>query len=604
MSVQSRLTTKYTDGKPNGLIFRDAARFLIFSLSSLCLSLTITQIIGPRWKRERNPHRPFTTEATGKVTADEQGEKRTGSSSHPLFFLSAQPVRVMAAYLTKSRSAHQEEQQLSAKNAPSTTYTNSISSGTNNSSGGDGGGGWWPTRSTSLSQSSGHPEAARRGGGHSSSGGPSNMSVAVPEAISDNDLAYPARKQQSTAATMSGGSQQRQQHERKPWLKPVASLLRGIPQAKQQQQQQQRDWGDGGGVVSFGRFAPANPTPSAVHMVPQQDGHLFSHPGWRGNNAATTAAAAVVESGGGGANNTGSEDYPRFERQPRPQQHLMALENDRSRSVSPRIVRGPLGSAVSPSRSSSSRQQQQSSSPRNDNLYALRHPGIHHRSNSLHDHPAEPRRLSAAQDDIIPGRFGGSGFKDNSASYFDRPSLYQRHHHLSHHHERGGHFFSSAAADAAVASVPVPREDAARMAATKAATATTAPPDPFRTPTARTTPFWGEPGESPSKQQRNNSSVGVVTKNPRQQQQQQCLFRGCSRRPTHAAPGEKPSYCAEHRMAGMSDAGGIVTPSGGVSKRNRCLMPGCSKPPRYALPGHKAEYCTHHKMDNYVDVKV
>lgn len=39
-------------------------------------------------------------------------------------------------------------------------------------------------------------------------------------------------------------------------------------------------------------------------------------------------------------------------------------------------------------------------------------------------------------------------------------------------------------------------------------------------------------------------------------------------------------------------------------RRNRCLRPGCVKPPRYALPGQKAEYCSQHKMENYVDVKV
>lgn len=39
-------------------------------------------------------------------------------------------------------------------------------------------------------------------------------------------------------------------------------------------------------------------------------------------------------------------------------------------------------------------------------------------------------------------------------------------------------------------------------------------------------------------------------------------------------------------------------------RRNRCLGPGCNKSPRYALPGQKAEYCSQHKMENYVDVKV
>ena len=376
----------------------------------------------------------------------------------------------------------------------------------------------------------------------------------VPEAISNNDLrqhqhrfpaASPSHQQATSLGT--GGPRHQQQHERKPWLKPVSSLIRGIPQSKnqqqQQQQQQQQGWSGGrnaaGGAAGF--------PPAILHMVPQQD---TLSPGWRGPAAAANTSS-VVESG------TAATMQDREERQqPRRRDPAVAFGHERSRSVSPRIVRGPFGTGLSASHhhpGSSGVEPEERQPP----LYDL--PRSHHRSRS---------------DQVYAAGY------DGSPSFFDR----------THYDQDQQYIFSTAAADAAVSAVPVPRDE---------------PSDPYRTPTAAGAPppFWGEPGESPAKQQRNSARP---TKDPRPQQHKpQCLFRGCPRRPTHAVRGERPTCCQEHSAPGMSDVAAAAAASGGSSKRNRCLMPGCSKAPRYALPGQKAEYCTLHKNSTlHVDVKV
>lgn len=83
-----------------------------------------------------------------------------------------------------------------------------------------------------------------------------------------------------------------------------------------------------------------------------------------------------------------------------------------------------------------------------------------------------------------------------------------------------------------------------------------------------------------------DSSAGSPAKRSKEQQE----VEGIARRPPVSQTvklGEKSSQAAVDSR-----------------RRNRCLGPGCNKSPRYALPGQKAEYCSQHKMENYVDVKV
>ncbi len=436
----------------------------------------------------------------------------------------------------------------------------------------------------------------RDGGGRGSmrSGNSTGTSSQMPEAVSSNDL--PQQRQSSSSSAERYGPpnpagnvglrHQPQQLERKPWLKPVSSLIRGIQQQQQQQQHQHQGWS---GVGVGAGFAPA------IHMVPQQDGvggPVLSPTaaGWRG---AGVGAASVVESG-----TANSNDELRL-----PPHGAGSFGTDRSRSVSPRIVRGPLGTGIPAA-------------------------GNHHHPGSVAGTGTD-RRLYNLQ-----GSSGSSGGSSNSSNHQHR-----RHHHRSrsdhvyaaggvgfeqfdgaryrqqqqHQHQHQQYVFATAAADAGASAVPVPAGDGdATMT-----TATTPPPpppgaDPYRTPTAAagaTPRFWGDTGESPPKQLRGNH--GLATKD--QQQQQTCLFRGCPRRPTHAAVrGERPSYCFVHSTPGMTEAAApapapsaaapaVVTPG----RRNRCLVPGCTKAPRYALPGQKAEYCTSHKISTlHVDVKV
>ncbi|CAM9632255.1 unnamed protein product [Pylaiella littoralis] len=327
----------------------------------------------------------------------------------------------------------------------------------------------------------------------------------------------------------------------------------------------------------------------------------------------TSTAAAVKPGTTMDARNNGFE---------RPQKQL---QYDRSRSISPRIVRGPEammfqppGSITSPSASKHHRTSSASASAaeaaRERQLYDLPSPKSHHRSRSLHgpcniQHWAyDEIQAGGAGRDTNSSSSGCAGSNDSHATIFH--NFHQQQQQLE---EEGRYIFRTSAADSAVAAtvVPVPRV---------APTAS----NPYRTPTAAgavASRFWDEPGESPSKQQR-NSTTPVFSKDHRnrqhhhqreQQQQQQCLFRGCVRRHGGIQGNRYSSrYCPEHRTPGMSDAttstaaaaAATKTTSGGKgSRRNRCLMLGCSKPPRYALPGQKAEYCTLHKMDNYVDVK-
>eukprot|EP00903_Cladosiphon_okamuranus_P009631 g9165.t1 len=412
--------------------------------------------------------------------------------------------------------------------------------------------------------------------------------TSVPEPISNNDL-YQQQQQQpqhrfpAAPPTQQGVSlgtgvprHKQQPRERKPWLKPVSSLIRGIPQSKQQQQQQQQQEQQGSWSGRNSAFPPA------VHMVPQQDTAHLS-PGWRGPAApaaGTAAPTAVVE-------NATMQD--REERPQQQRQGQLSFGRERSRSVSPRIVRGPFGTGLSSSAASHHPAPSPAAGggPDQHPLYDV--PRSHYRSRSDQIYPP-------GYDGRAGSGVGGRGFESYPASFFDRNYEQQEQHQHQQQQQQPQHYLlSTAAADAAVSAVPVPRDEPP-----------TATSDPYRTPTAagEPPPFWGEPGESPAKQQRNGTRPPKDP--PRQQPKPQCLFRGCARRPTHAVRGERPTYCAEHSTPGMSSAAATAAAgtAGGGSKRNRCLMPGCSKAPRYALPGQKAEYCTLHKNSAlHVDVK-
>lgn len=387
---------------------------------------------------------------------------------------------------------------------------------------------------------SGYAEAPSKSGSRAL--GPA---VAVPEALSRN--LYPPQQATTTTAVMSGAGGQ---HERKPWLKPVSSLLRGIHQPRRGAVQQDYLGGVGGNVLS--RY----PSVPSVHMVPPVDKKTSQFPVRRETSeASNNHNSSIHRHLHGDASMTVSRGPFSYEGRSMviaaPRASYLSVGRDRARSVSPRIVRAEDVMVLGIS--SDDRITGTSSKAANDQQLYLPSPTKRHHT--------EIRLPPAA---VRPT--GGHGIVPQLRGSNDAGSIQGSFEPLGDGVRANDNFNCC---------VGQPSQLSLAVAVPPEAENYYEPPPPAVAMVAA--PLCGSAGDPPTGQRK-----------------EQCVFDGCAKRSTHARRGQKPSFCQDHRAGGMVD----------VSRRNRCLRPGCTKPPRYALPGHKAEYCSQHKMENYVDVKV
>ncbi|KAG5192824.1 hypothetical protein JKP88DRAFT_292477 [Tribonema minus] len=71
-----------------------------------------------------------------------------------------------------------------------------------------------------------------------------------------------------------------------------------------------------------------------------------------------------------------------------------------------------------------------------------------------------------------------------------------------------------------------------------------------------------------------------------------CNADGCDKQPSFGFIGEKPKFCATHKLGGMTDV-----------KNKRCEAAGCGKTPNFAEEGQKPRFCSAHKLPDHVNVK-
>lgn len=393
----------------------------------------------------------------------------------------------------------------------------------------------------------------------------------------------PSSRNFYTNVSMSGGG-----HERKAWLKPVSSLLRGIPESKRSLLVAN----SGGSIVSRYPTAGQLPPPSpSVHRVPSDNGATP----FRSMMPPSSAARPSNHLGDASVMSRGGDTFsPRRARIEVPSGSFRSRVEGggagRSGRISPPNVRAPdvyvPGGGAKFDMTSSSNDHHHLH--HHQQQYNLPSPTQRHCRAEQHlDLPSPTKRHHSVRPDFAlsppPSSrgFGSGGFTNKQRGPFDlvvvdgdrvrvdNDNNFNCANNIQQQHVKfagctvsprrvGGNFY-------APSQPPQPPPQSRRPPALVAAAL----------PPPHVAAFVGEPSAS-----KRNKEL--------------CVFDGCAKRPTYGKRGEKPSCCLEHRGGGMVD----------VVRRNRCVTPGCEKPPRYALPGEKAEYCSQHKMDNCVDVKV
>lgn len=478
----------------------------------------------------------------------------------------------------------------------------------------------------------------------------------VPGALSRN-LVYPgaAKNRQSTNTTttimMSGeDSRGRSQQERKPWLKPVSSLLRGIPLSKRGMVEMSGGEALGGGGNDGVPTSSSHMVPP-VHMVPPETASQFPS---RREMFLSAPSRGDNEDKIHRQSNEQQQQQQHDDLPPPPspqgspfgslQGHRQAITIDSTAhgwypssslgrderessggSVSPRIVRGEDVFSPPPvfggptSRETRNHNRANNAAPGSTKMMMLDHGHArplreedrqpHHYNRRRHYPPPVTARRGVSVEDRVgvdddtdstrrmqgpfePFPVRGLRVNDNfncvSKQQQQRRRRQQQHQHQQHEHEHELYVRRRQLEE----HQHHQQQDRRRLAFT---VPLEGGDGYFRGSESHgVPPAVGVVAAPPPLHAVVGIGVGGVANAATKMGKGLCVSDGCIKRSSHARRGKKPSFCAEHRAGGMVD----------VVRRNRCMSPGCGKPPRYALPGGKAEYCSQHKRENYVDVKV